>query len=174
MSDLKPTAFPLRAASETRAENVGYFPPPSDFVEYFNVGEAAFGGPRKVPISLEMLAALVGLAASATSFDAEYYQDRNPDIHKAFKAGEINNLREHFAAHGYFESRIASRTQANPLDEAWYLSQNPDVAQGLKAGTVASARVHYNGMGRKEGRLPRGDISNTVQIIIAELTRKAP
>jgi hypothetical protein len=173
MPDTKAIGLPLKIVNEPRSENGGFFPPLSDFADYFNVDQAAFCGARKVPISLDMLAALIGLAAAASCFDADYYLDRNPDIRKAFLAGQIKSLWEHFAAHGYFEARLASKTQANPLDEGWYLEQNPDVAQGLKSGAVLSARAHYNGMGRKEGRLPNGEVTELVRIIIAELKRKA-
>jgi len=144
----------------------GFFPWPDDFADYVGVPLEEFRGPRKVLVGLDVLRLLIGMAATAASFDEEFYLERNPDLRRAVKQGELTDPRAHFLSDGYFERRPASRKLLSPVNESWYLKQYADVAEGMKAGKVDSATHHYITTGRKEGRVPSDDLPAEIRRLL--------
>jgi hypothetical protein len=149
---------------------LSFFPVPEDFSEYIGVGLDELQGPKKVLVSLELLRALIGLAAGGSTYDPTYYKGKYQDLREAFEAGTIEDLFAHYVSQGYFEKRFACKEQAFPVDEDWYLGRYPDVAEGIKSGRVDSASDHYFTTGRREGRLPSGRVPLPIQRLIATLS----
>lgn len=146
-----------------------FFPSVEEFAEHVNVPVDEFMGPRKVLVSLDVLRRLIGFAAAEVAFDEEFYLKRYPDVRIAAEAGDIADLKTHFASAGYFERRQGCLRQSRPVDELWYLDSYPDVAKGIETGKVSSVTEHYRTTGRKEGRRPAGDLSEPLAALLDAL-----
>ncbi len=82
----------------------------------------------------------------ATTFNAVFYLQSNPDVAAVVATGTVTAL-QHFQLFGSKEGR-------NPnafFNDAYYLAQNPDVSAAVKAGTI-DALTHFAAFGFKELR----------------------
>lgn len=105
----------------------------------------------KVAVDTRMLRLLLESLAAQLPFDSAFYLKANPDVAKAFAAGQIPDLHRHFIESGYFEGRSAALSD---VDDRFYSRTYPDVRAAIAAGAVNSAAEHYTMSGAAEGRLP--------------------
>ena len=132
-------------------------PPITMICEYLSVDPSTLKnlGEERVVIKAQLLRLLLRMAASTLPFDGDWYCETNPDVRKAFEAGEIADLREDFLSTGFFEGRVGAPVV---LNEAWYLAQFPDVRNAIASGRATSARDHYEMVGVAEWRAPPPEV----------------
>jgi hypothetical protein len=126
--------------------------PPFDLIKN-SVDITAVKGELRVSVSYQDFVNILKLFVSGVEVDEAWYLERNPDIAKAVKDGQISSVRQHFINDGYMEGRLPFRLE---VDEEWYLTQYPDVADGVRKGVLESAQTHFEDSGYVEGRLPFG------------------
>lgn len=83
--------------------------------------------------------------------DEKWYLTTHPDVREAIARGDVQNAREHYVLHGFFEHRRPYRID---VDEKWYLSAYPDVKEALQRRDFESGQAHFETVGYREGRFP--------------------
>lgn len=137
--------------SDTLNETLGYMPHAEQLLRALRISRVHLAQRSKVAISTRLLLVLLREAVRNLPFDAQFYLATNPDLARAFQAGEIPDLHAHFITAGYLEGRAGAPP---PIDEAFYLATYADVGEALRRGEIASASEHYMSRGAAEGRLP--------------------
>lgn len=109
----------------------------------------ATGNEEPITVPAGFIRFLLSQIAAHASFDPDYYLRTNPDVARAYQAGQIETPHAHFVETGYFEGR---RGRPRHVDSTWYMRTYPDVAEAYRRGLIRDLGQHYNETGHKEGR----------------------
>lgn len=128
--------------------NDGYIPEFSDILKAIGLKKLD-DGTNDVKIPARLFKYLISEIVRKTPFEEDYYAKTYPDVLRAFEAGNIPSLHEHFVTVGYFEGRQPALLHVN---RDWYLSTYSDLARAYSRGLVKDLGEHLNKTGRYEGR----------------------
>jgi hypothetical protein len=147
-----------------------YLPHIDMFLSALRINRERLASKSKIAVDSKLLRYLLQALADSSPFSDEFYLESNPDIAKAHARGEIESLRAHFVAQGYFEGRLAAPP---PVNEHFYTSTYRDVADAVKRGDVKSGAEHYMRSGAAEARIPNPQIKREIETWILVLREDA-
>lgn len=109
-----------------------------------------------------------------TTFDAEYYAQKYPDV-VAVYGTEEKSLFQHYNDYGRAENREAVEAPSkSTFDAEYYAEQNPDVVAVYGTGSN-NLYQHYLQYGKAEGRKPvaSADTKSSTNVTVAETKAEA-
>lgn len=128
-----------------------YIPPFSALLQVSGLSKEKLNEKSAITLPLSVFKLLLRAAIESSDFDEDGYLQKNPDVRKAVRDGEVESGFSHYVEFGYFEGRNGG---AGDVDPRWYAKIYSDIAAASKNGKTDYATEHFYSAGAAEGRSP--------------------
>lgn len=101
-----------------------------------------------VTISKKAVRYMLRMVVLNSSFDENYYLEKNKDVAQGLEKGGLSSGIDHFADHGIFEDREYCMN----FSREFYLRTYPDIMRAVRSGKIKDPEDHFKTKGYAEGR----------------------